>query len=124
MLLSNDLTEEQLEYEATILKHVLPRLNSLTLMRQAFSPNVHHVAQVLSVPLIVLQKHVADALLRLQDLLEENKVLVLHCVDIAWQVLSNLPHCELLRVLIVFVQFVPETSTISTRACVRCNYLL
>lgn len=60
----------------------------------------------------MLQKHVADALLALQDLLEEDKVLVLHPVDVAGQVLSDLPQCQILCLVVIFVKLGPKIATV------------
>ena len=58
-----DLLEEQGEDVAATLKDVLPGLNCLTLVGKAFSPDVHHVAQVVVVASVMLKQHIADAFL-------------------------------------------------------------
>lgn len=92
-----------MEDKPPVFKHILPRLDSLTLVWQAFSPNVHHAPKVIVVLSFLLQEHIADSLLTFEDLLEQNKVLVLHSIDVAWQVLSDLLDSELLVLLVVFV---------------------
>ena len=56
----------------------------------------------------MLEQHIADAFLTLQNLLEQYEVLVLHRIDVAWQILSYLLHGEMLRVLVIFVQLLPQ----------------
>ena len=56
----------------------------------------------------MFQEHVADTFLTLEDLLEQNEVFVLDRVDVAGQVLRNLLHCQVLSVLIILVEFLPQ----------------
>ena len=102
------LGEKKRENEPTVLEYVLPCLDCLTFMRQTLSPNVHHVAKIIWVPPVVLQEHVAYALLTLKYLLEEDEVFILHGVNVAGQILSNLLHSQMLSVLIVLVELLPE----------------
>lgn len=60
----------------------------------------------------MLQKHVANALLALQDLLEQNEVLVLNSVDIAREMCSNLLDSQLLRLLVVLIELLSNVSNI------------
>lgn len=51
----------------------------------------------------MLQKHIADALLTLQDQLEHYEIFVLHSVDVAGQVLRDLLDGQGLRLLVILV---------------------
>lgn len=106
------LAQQKLENESAILENVLPRLNGLTLVWETLAPNIHHVTKVIVVSPVVLQQHVADALLTLQDLLEQDEVFVLHSVDIARQILSNLPKCQILCLMVVFIELGPQVAIV------------
>lgn len=92
-----------MEDKSPVFKHILPRLDGLTLVRQTFSPYVHHAPKVIVVLSLLLQEHIADTLLTFENLLEQDEVLVLHSIDVTWQVLSDLLYSELLVLLVIFV---------------------
>ena len=102
------LGEKKRENEPSVLEHILPCLNCLTLVRQTLSPNVHHVAKIVGVPPVVLQEHVAYAFLTLQYLLEEDEVFILHGVDVAGQILSDLLYSQMLSVLVILVELLAK----------------
>ena len=52
----------------------------------------------------MLQQHVADTFLALQDLLEKNEVLILYCVDIARQIFCHLLDSQLLVLMIILIE--------------------
>ena len=79
-------------------------MDSLALVGQPLTPNVHHITQVVVIPPVMLQQHITNALLAFQDLLEEDEVLILHRVDVAGQVLADLLDSQMLRGLVIFIQ--------------------
>ena len=98
---------ELLEDEVARLQDLLPRLDRLTVVGQAFTPHIHGCAILgrFQVPVWRAADHVAPAIIRLNNLLEENKVFVLYPVDVLRQKLDPLSDDHLRCLLEVFVKF-------------------
>lgn len=80
-----DVVPELGEDEVPGLEDVLPSLHWFAWVGQTLSPNIHGapvLGQLANLNILIVD-HVAPALVRLHDLLEENKVLILDAVHIA-----------------------------------------
>ena len=72
----------------------------------------------------MLQKHVANALLTLQNLLKQQEILVLYSINVAWQVLCDLFHSQLLVLMVILVQLTPQFSIESDNVTALVDQLI